>query len=625
MSGDAGVYPLTSRDRPLFLRLKFSGNIVDAGFAGPSQRAVWRAVASGPGVYGARLRPERPHRVTQFQDLGLSAPILKALAAEGYTTPTPIQAQAIPLLMDGQDLIGLAQTGTGKTAAFALPILHRLNLQRRHAGPRACRVLVLAPTRELAAQIGDSFRAYGKFLGFSTAVVFGGASMFRQKEIMSRGVDVLVATPGRLIDHIGERSITLDKVEMLVLDEADHMLDIGFIHALKRIAKLVPTQRQTIFFSATMPAPIEELAAQFLNDAQRIAVTPVSSTAERVEQRVIHVDHAQKANVLADLLQDNAIARALVFTRTKHGADKVKSRLEEAGHRVEALHGNKSQGQRERALLAFRKGQARLLVATEIAARGIDVDEVTHVINFDLPNVPEQYVHRIGRTARAGQTGMAISFCAPDERVFLRDIERLTKQPVEVQANRLSLPTPQPGDRLPPALKVGGGGGQNRGPRPQRASGPRGYAAQGARSKPQGEYRGEPRGEYRGEPRGEYRGEARGEPRGDYRGEPRGEYRGEARGASGSGGYKSGPAKPRSAGPHGPASRGDGYRGDAPRSDGHRSEGHRSDGHRSEGPRKPRRDGDMWSNQGAPAKAPAPSQRQDRRGPPKGRRSGGKG
>lgn len=525
--------------------------------------------------------------MTQFQDLGLAAPILKALAAEGYATPTPIQSQAIPLLLAGKDLIGLAQTGTGKTAAFALPILHRLADDRRHAGPRSCRVLVLAPTRELAAQIGDSFRAYGRFLGFSTTVVFGGASMFRQKEIMARGVDVLVATPGRLIDHIGERSINLDKVEMLVLDEADHMMDIGFIQPLRRIAKLVPAQRQTIFFSATMPAPIEELAAQFLTNAERIAVAPVSSTAERVDQRVIHVDHTNKASLLADLLTDKAIARALVFTRTKHGADRVKSRLEEAGHRVEALHGNKSQGQRERALDAFRRGQARLLVATEIAARGIDVDGVSHVINFDLPNVPEQYVHRIGRTARAGQTGMAISFCAPDERVFLRDIERLTKLPVEVIEHRLSLPTPQPGDRLPPALKTGGGG--NRPQRPSRPAYPRN----------QDQRHHEPRGEGRGESRGEGRSEGR---RDHARSsETRGEYRGEQR--SESGGRQS-PQSPSHAKPYAPKPA--------------RGSGGPSKPAGLGAARKPQREDGFWSNQSAGA----PS-RNRRSGPSKSRRTSG--
>jgi ATP-dependent RNA helicase RhlE len=387
--------------------------------------------------------------VTQFKDLGLSAPILKALDAEGYATPTPIQNQAIPIVLKGRDLIGLAQTGTGKTAAFALPILDRLAANRKHPGEKSCRVLVLAPTRELAAQIGDSFRAYGRFLGLSTAVVFGGASMFKQKQALYRGVDILVATPGRLLDHISQRTLRLDAVEILVLDEADHMLDMGFIHDLRRIAKLVPAKRQTLFFSATMPAPIAELAAQFLTNPERVAVTPVSSTAERVAQAVIHVDHSKKQDLLHALLGDESINRALVFARTKHGADRVVKKLQAAGFSADAIHGNKSQGQRERALDAFKKGKARVLVATEIAARGIDVDEVSHVINFDLPNVPEQYVHRIGRTARAGLAGQAISFCAPDERAYLKDIQRLTKQDVPVLEHDLSLAAPKPDERAP--------------------------------------------------------------------------------------------------------------------------------------------------------------------------------
>ncbi|MBY0563370.1 MAG: DEAD/DEAH box helicase [Hyphomonadaceae bacterium] len=388
--------------------------------------------------------------MTHFKDLGVSQPILKALDAEGYTTPTPIQSQAIPIVLKGRDLVGLAQTGTGKTAAFALPILDRLNANRKHAGEKSCRTLVLAPTRELAAQIADSFRTYGRFLGLSTAVVFGGASMFKQKQALFRGVDVLVATPGRLLDHVHQRSLRLDRVEILVLDEADHMLDMGFIHDLRKIATLVPKQRQSLFFSATMPPPIAELAAQFLTNPERVAVSPVSSTAERVEQAVIHVDHNKKQDLLHHLLEtDPSITRALVFTRTKHGADRVVTKLESAGHPAEAIHGNKNQGQRTRALDAFKKGQARLLVATEIAARGIDVENVSHVINFDLPHVAEQYVHRIGRTARAGQGGLAISFCAPDERSYLRDIERLTKQSVPVMETDLSLRAPKADERAP--------------------------------------------------------------------------------------------------------------------------------------------------------------------------------
>ena len=411
--------------------------------------------------------------MTTFQDLGVSAPILKALESEGYTKPTPIQIQALPIVQKGRDLIGLAQTGTGKTAAFALPILDKLHQNRKHAGEKSCRTLVLAPTRELAAQIGDSFRAYGRFLGLSTAVVFGGASMHKQKQAMFRGVDILVATPGRLLDHVSQRSIRLDKVEILVLDEADHMLDMGFIHDLRKIATILPRHRQTLFFSATMPASIAVLAAQFLDNPQQIAVTPVSSTAERVEQAVIHVDNSKKQDLLHALLADKSIKRALVFARTKHGADRVVKKLESAGFNADAIHGNKSQGQRIRALDGFKKGQTRILVATEVAARGIDVDDITHVINFDLPNVPEQYVHRIGRTARAGTNGVAISFCAPDERAYLRDIERLTKQAVPVMETDMSLRAPRADERVQrPKGPAGRSGSVHpaRKPKPQRAA-----------------------------------------------------------------------------------------------------------------------------------------------------------
>ncbi len=383
-----------------------------------------------------------------FDQLGLAAPILKALAAEGYASPTPIQVQAIPAVLTGRDLVGLAQTGTGKTAAFALPLLQRLSAERRHAGAAACRALILAPTRELAAQIGASVRAYGKFLGLSTQVVFGGMPIGKQCRALERGVDVLVATPGRLIDLIARRACRLDRVEILVLDEADHMMDLGFIVPLKRIAHMLPKDRQTLFFSATMPPEIEDLSRAFIHEPLRIAVTPVSTTAERVTQGVIHVTQVNKQALLHDLLADPAMARTLVFSRTKHGANRIQDRLREAGIAAEAIHGNKNQSQRERALDAFKKGRARVLIATEIAARGIDIDNVTHVINFDLPDVPEQYVHRIGRTARAGAEGAAISFCAPDERGNLRDIERLTKQPVPIIEHEMSIAPPQPNERV---------------------------------------------------------------------------------------------------------------------------------------------------------------------------------
>jgi ATP-dependent RNA helicase RhlE len=367
-----------------------------------------------------------------FSEFGLAAPIQKALAAEGYKTPTPIQAQAIPHVMTGRDLCGIAQTGTGKTAAFALPILHRLQAAPKPAMRKGCRVLVLSPTRELSSQIADSFRAYGRYLRLRTAVVYGGVTIGKQERELSPGVDVLVATPGRLLDLIDRRALTLSEVEILVLDEADQMLDLGFIHALKRIVKLLPRQRQTLFFSATMPNAIATLADEYLRDPVKVAVAPVATTVERVEQSVLHVAGSRKPALLAHLLRDPAIERVLVFTRTKHGADKVVRHLEHEGIAAAAIHGNKSQPQRERALGAFKNGGCRVLVATDIAARGIDVEGVTHVVNYDLPNVPEQYVHRIGRTARAGAAGVAISFCNAEERAFLRDIEKLTRLKVPV-------------------------------------------------------------------------------------------------------------------------------------------------------------------------------------------------
>ena len=372
-----------------------------------------------------------------FESLGLAQPLQAALVSEGYTTPTPIQVQAIPHVMAGHDLQGIAQTGTGKTAAFALPILHRLMAQNKGPAPRSCRVLVLAPTRELASQIADSFRAYGKNTKLRVTVMFGGVPKPRQARAIASGVDVLVATPGRLLDHLNDRAVRLDLTEILVLDEADHMLDLGFIVPIRKIAAMLPTKRQTLFFSATMPKDIATLANQLLHNPVHVAVAPVATTVERVEQGVIFVDGAGKRNLLTDILRNDranagGMGRTLVFTRTKHGADKVVKHLEQVGVQADAIHGNKSQPQRERALAAFRSGQVKVLVATDIAARGIDVDGVTHVINFDLPNVPESYVHRIGRTARAGSTGIAISFCDAQERAFLRDIEKLIRTRVPV-------------------------------------------------------------------------------------------------------------------------------------------------------------------------------------------------
>lgn len=370
--------------------------------------------------------------MTDFQQFGLAAPILKALVEEGYTQPTPIQMKAIPDVMAGRDLQGIAQTGTGKTAAFALPILHRLAAAPKRPMPRSSRVLVLSPTRELASQIAESFQSYGRHLRLSTTVVFGGVPIGRQQRALAGGVDVLVATPGRLLDLVDQRSLNLQGVEILVLDEADQMLDLGFIHALRRVVTLVPKERQTLFFSATMPKSIEELSAKFIRDPVKVAVTPVATTAERVEQSVMFVSQTDKPTLLRTLLQDKEIDRVLVFTRTKHGADRVVGQLARFAIPAAAIHGNKSQGQRERALADFKAGRSRVLVATDIAARGIDVDAVSHVVNFDLPNVPESYVHRIGRTARAGAAGQAISFCNREERAYLRDIEKLTRLKIAV-------------------------------------------------------------------------------------------------------------------------------------------------------------------------------------------------
>jgi ATP-dependent RNA helicase RhlE len=363
--------------------------------------------------------------LTSFDGFGLNDAIARAIAEEKYATPTPIQVQTIPVVMSRRDVIGIAQTGTGKTAAFALPILQQLAASRRAPERKSCRVLVLSPTRELSGQILDSFRTYGRHLRIHTALAIGGVPMGGQVRALLGGVDVLVATPGRLLDLVDNNALRLGGVEVLVLDEADRMLDMGFIHDIRRIVARLPAKRQTLLFSATMPGAIAELATQLLRDPVRVAVTPPASTVERVAQRIIHVDRAGKPAALVDVLARGAIDRALIFTRTKHGADKVVRQLTKAGIAAQAIHGNKSQGQRERALALFRRGDVKTLVATDIAARGIDVDGISHVVNFDLPNIPETYVHRIGRTARAGADGTAISLCDREELTFLRDIEKL--------------------------------------------------------------------------------------------------------------------------------------------------------------------------------------------------------
>jgi ATP-dependent RNA helicase RhlE len=422
--------------------------------------------------------------LTNFSDFGFATPILQALAAEGYETPTPIQAQAIPHALAGRDLCGIAQTGTGKTAAFALPILQRLSDSAARRAPRTCRALVLSPTRELSSQIADSFRAYGRQLRLSTAVVFGGVSLFSQQRLLAPGVDILVATPGRLLDLIERRDLSLSNVEVLVLDEADRMLDLGFIHALRRIVKLLPRDRQTLLFSATMPRAIASLAEDYLNDPVKVAVAPVATTAERVEQKIVFVTAARKRDLLSNLLAAPELERVLVFTRTKHGADRVVRHLDDCGVEAAAIHGNKSQPQRERALAGFRAGRTRVLVATDIASRGIDVEAVSHVINFELPNVPEDYVHRIGRTARAGAAGIAISFCSDDERPYLRDIEKLTRLKLPVLPLPADLPATSraeaperrpehPGARAPNRSGPRPNGGRNAAPRPNASQGNR--------------------------------------------------------------------------------------------------------------------------------------------------------
>ncbi len=363
--------------------------------------------------------------LTSFDDFALAAPILRAVADANHTIPTPIQSAAIPVIRSGRDLIGIAQTGTGKTAAFALPALHHLFSAPASPEAKSCRVLVLTPTRELANQINASFATYGRHTRVNCETVIGGVPLGRHVRALARGTDVLIATPGRLLDLMRSRAVRLDRVEILVLDEADRMLDMGFIQDIRAIIAKIPRSRQTLFFSATMPGEIADLAAQMLRDPAQVSVTPPASTADRVVQQIVHVERADKPELLAHTLRQSGMEKALVFTRTKHGADKVGRALAKAGLPAEVIHGNKSQSQRERALAAFRSGgRGGILVATDIAARGIDVAGVSHVINYDLPNVPETYVHRIGRTARAGAEGVAVSFCSRDELPFLRAIEK---------------------------------------------------------------------------------------------------------------------------------------------------------------------------------------------------------
>lgn len=367
-----------------------------------------------------------------FEQLGLIAPVLQALKTEGYTTATPIQQRAIPVALQGKDILGCAQTGTGKTAAFAIPILQLLSKEKAK-GFRHIRGLVLTPTRELAVQIDESFIAYGRHTGLKHQVIFGGVPQYSQVASVRNGVDILIATPGRLLDLMNQGYVHLDHLEMFVLDEADRMLDMGFINDVKKIIKALPKQKQTLFFSATMPPQILDLANSLLHQPVKIEVTPVSSTVEKIDQLMYMVDKKDKQSLLVHLIREKKIARTLVFVRTKHGADKIAKALNREDIKADAIHGNKAQNARQRALLNFKTGRLQVLVATDIAARGIDVDNLTHVINFDLPNIPETYVHRIGRTGRAGASGIAFSFCDHEEKAFLKDIVKVIAQTIPVE------------------------------------------------------------------------------------------------------------------------------------------------------------------------------------------------
>jgi ATP-dependent RNA helicase RhlE len=368
-----------------------------------------------------------------FEKLNLIQPIAKALAEEGYTKPTPIQEQAIPVILDRRDLFGIAQTGTGKTAAFAIPVLQLLHEEAgRETGRRTIKVLICTPTRELAIQIGESFAAYGKHLRLRHTVIFGGVTQKAQTDALHAGIDILIATPGRLLDLMSQQFISLQHIKWFVLDEADRMLDMGFIHDIKKIIAKLPAKRQSLFFSATMPPEILKLAGTILTNPATVEVTPASSTVDKIRQAVYFVDKSNKKNLLNHLLADKAIVSALVFTRTKHGADRVVKDLSKAGILAQAIHGNKSQNARQGALSNFKNGKTRVLVATDIAARGIDIDELTHVVNYELPNIPETYVHRIGRTGRAGASGIALSFCDAEEKEYLRDIHKLIGKQIPV-------------------------------------------------------------------------------------------------------------------------------------------------------------------------------------------------
>ncbi|MBV9044071.1 MAG: DEAD/DEAH box helicase [Alphaproteobacteria bacterium] len=422
---------------------------------------------------------------TTFESLGLSEPLLRALSAENYTQPTPIQLRAIPALLAGRDLLGIAQTGTGKTAAFGLPLLQHLSQNQSRAQHKATRALILAPTRELAVQIEQSLKTYGRHLNLRSTVILGGVSQNTQINAMKNGVDILVATPGRLLDLVNQRQVRLDSVRYLIVDEADRMLDMGFIKDVRRIVAMLPKERQSMLFSATMPDDVVKLVGDMLRTPERIEVSPPTRTADRIDQHVIHIEQRNKRALLTHLLKDDAMKRVIVFTRTKHVANRVSDHLEKSGFAADAIHGNKSQNARQRALDGFKSGSVRVLVATDIAARGVDVDNVTHVINFELPNDAESYVHRIGRTARAGTEGIAISFCDPNEKTQLRDIERLVRKPLPVMTHD-----------VPPEAFVQAAANENRGEhrrpnpaRPPQAPGERNYRRPKRRWHPRGNSR----------------------------------------------------------------------------------------------------------------------------------------
>ncbi len=399
--------------------------------------------------------------LTDFKELGLSESILCAVERQGYTSPTPIQAQAIPVLLQGRDLVGLAQTGTGKTATFTLPILQMIQGLKGLPNPKTCRALIVAPTRELAAQIVESVKTYSRFTQVSVTMVVGGVRPGPQIKTLARGVDVLVATPGRLLDHMSTGAVSIREANTVVLDEADQMMDLGFVPAIRKIMKAMPDNRQTLLFSATMPKKIRSLAADFLTDPEEITVARVGKPVDKINQKVIHVAGSDKRDTLVRLMQDDEVRQAIVFTRTKRGADKVCEHLEKNGMKAGALHGNKSQGQRDRTLGGFRTGRLKILVATDIAARGIDVDDVSHIINFELPHVPETYVHRIGRTARAGKGGIAIALCDRSETGLLRDIEKLIKADIPAEGEVPSGPLQRPPHRQKQQGPRRDNGGQN--------------------------------------------------------------------------------------------------------------------------------------------------------------------